>query len=79
MMSVVWSNSSMPNPSKSAVCSAATSTRHAHANCWTRCARQGCQPEQMASCAVDRLLRVRLTERALCLSYCASKARFRLR
>jgi hypothetical protein len=31
------------------------------------------------SCAAGHLLRVRLTERALCLSYCASEARFRLR
>jgi hypothetical protein len=30
-------------------------------------------------CAGSRLLRVRLTERALCLSYCASDACFRLK
>jgi hypothetical protein len=31
------------------------------------------------SCAGSHLLRVRLTERALCLKECASNARFRLR
>jgi hypothetical protein len=33
-------------------------------------AAAGAQPEPMASCAVDRLSRVRLTDRALCLSVC---------
>jgi hypothetical protein len=33
----------------------------------------------IAPCAGSHLLRVRLTERALCLKECASGARFRLR
>ena len=41
--------------------------------------RRGCQPDRTASCADGRLLRVRLTEFALFLSYCASDSRFRLR
>jgi hypothetical protein len=79
MMSAVWSNSSMQNRPKSAACCVVILTRHAHANCWTRCARRGCQLDRMASCASDHLLRVRLTECALCLNYCASNGRFLLR
>jgi hypothetical protein len=35
--------------------------------------------ESRTPCAAGRLLRIRLTERALCLNDCASDADFRLR
>src|SRR5271166_356124 len=44
----------------------------------TRCMRRDCRPDRGHRAPGRRLLRVRLTERALCLNDRASNARFRL-
>jgi hypothetical protein len=75
-MSAVWSSSSMSNLLNSACC-AATSTRHAHANWWRKCARRGRRPDRMTSRTGGRLLCVRLTERALYIRDCVSHICFR--